>query len=75
MYLLFFVAYAIDFFFCFGLFLAELACECLSRLWVFLGVYAWRQYLSVELLEFIMPHNKPRRSRTRIGSGHLKMFQ
>lgn len=74
MYLLFFIAYAIDFF-CFGLFLAEVACECLSRLWVFLGVYAWRQCLSAELLEFIISHNKPRRSRTGIGSGHLKMFQ
>lgn len=62
-------------FFCFGLFLAELACEYLPRLWVFLGVYAWRQYLSVELLEFIMSYNKPWRPRTRIGSGHLKMFQ
>lgn len=61
--------------FCFGLFLVELACEYLPRLWVFLGVYVWRQYLAAELLEFLMSHNKPWRSRTRIGSGHLKMFQ
>lgn len=62
--------------FCFGLLSVELLCEYLPRVWVFLGVCAWRLFsLSVELLEFIMSHHTPWSSRARISSGHLKMLQ
>lgn len=47
---------------------------CLGR-GCFFSVCTWRVSLYVELLEFILFHNTPWRLRTRLSSGHPKVFQ